>query len=703
MLLSSPKTRREEETSRRQTIVIYIDLMLCSAAKQHVVVCTYLCIEMELPGEVVLNLFTFFPPFEIFKSVLSNRRNKGNLSTDGKIVFKSVNLSFLNSGSNDGISSSILREYIILKTLKCPNVVCLLSARLTDENTVCFQYPYFSTTLCDIKIPSVDLVREIAHQLFRALSFVHSNSVVHRNLKPDNILVSSLSPPTIVLADWASSRLVVSTNTCTTPDESRNRVQTVKERARLVYKAPESLLRVKSASFSIDMWACGVILAQLLTDTPLPWASASSESEILFRQISQFGSLPTDLELSYFFLHRQICPDSSPGETNWLSNINESTGRSLIRRLFEMDPQKRISAKSALLSGFVLGVSNDGVAVSPNRPVHTSSSFTTCPKRSLWVPWLMKLAAHIFENQSSVSVHRAVWLVDQLGKYSSVHFASALKICSRIENSKDAYRQTNCVDVSIATGIDSHSLLRCEMEIFNSGVLAKWMSSHTIFECIHKIVPDQRLLQLGLYIGDLALIDEELDSFDNETIAFACLIAANQWIADNTDLLLPGGYVLVDQVQMALTRCVFIIRRDISHPNHSWYPNSVPPLPLVWFTGRAYIESVIGPSTPPATPVRRTIFRTSSIAHANAWAAETRRRSRSARKRTLSTPMRLTPGPTSKLIVNKSNSPPKPHDENTHPNQQQTPQRRPRDENTHLNQQQTPHRRSVRLKRKHDD
>ena len=72
------------------------------------------------PVEIVSHIVRFIPPVDDTPAgtslpVLSNRRNKGLLTMRSRCLMRELNLEFFNSGVNDGLSSSLIRESVILR------------------------------------------------------------------------------------------------------------------------------------------------------------------------------------------------------------------------------------------------------------------------------------------------------------------------------------------------------------------------------------------------------------------------------------------------------------------------------------------------------------------------------------------------------------------------------------------------------------
>lgn len=105
-------------------------------------------------------------------------------------------------------------------------------------------------------------------QLLRGLHYCHVRGVMHRDLKPQNILVSK--DGRLKLADFGLARAFVPPIRPFTH-----------EVVTLWYRAPEILLGCKTYALPVDIWAVGTILAEMVTKRPL--FPGDSEIDELFK------------------------------------------------------------------------------------------------------------------------------------------------------------------------------------------------------------------------------------------------------------------------------------------------------------------------------------------------------------------------------------------------------------------------------------
>lgn len=189
-----------------------------------------------------------------------------------------------NAGYDDGVPTSILREVTNLKNLQNEHVLQIHMAEV-HTNRVQMQFEHLDWNLKEfvkrnyvavlpnslflrqvrndkpINGLSVDLTRNVIRQVLEGLAYCHSRGVMHRNLKPDNILVSENGK--VKLSDFTMSRMVSVPHFEYTPEDPKERERSGREARRLWYRPPELLFRKKMYSFEVDMWAVGCLLAEI--------------------------------------------------------------------------------------------------------------------------------------------------------------------------------------------------------------------------------------------------------------------------------------------------------------------------------------------------------------------------------------------------------------------------------------------------------
>lgn len=154
----------------------------------------------------------------------------------------------------EGIPSSALREICILKELKHKNIVRLHDVMHSERRlTLVFEYcdqdlkKYFDS--CQGEVDAA-VVKSFMFQLLRGLAFCHSCNVLHRDLKPQNLLINKDGE--LKLADFGLARAFGIPVRCYSA-----------EVVTLWYRPPDVLMGAKLYSTSIDMWSAGCIFAEI--------------------------------------------------------------------------------------------------------------------------------------------------------------------------------------------------------------------------------------------------------------------------------------------------------------------------------------------------------------------------------------------------------------------------------------------------------
>ncbi|NXL86987.1 CDK3 kinase, partial [Alectura lathami] len=265
--------------------------------------------------------------------VVYKARNK---LTGQLVALKKIRL----DSETEGVPSTAIREISLLKELKHPNIVRLLDV-LHSQKKLYLVFEYLSQDLkkyidsSRTKEFPLSLVKNYLFQLLQGVSFCHSHRVIHRDLKPQNLLINDAG--TIKLADFGLARAFgVPLRTYT------------HEVVTLWYRAPEILLGCKYYSTAVDMWSIGCIFAEMVTTKVL--FPGDSEIDQLFRIFRTLGT-PTEATwpgVTQLPDYKQDFPQWARKDMKEIVPNLDRYGRDLLVQLLLYDPTKRISAKTAL-------------------------------------------------------------------------------------------------------------------------------------------------------------------------------------------------------------------------------------------------------------------------------------------------------------------------------------------------------------------
>ncbi|XP_037957702.1 cyclin-dependent kinase 1-like [Teleopsis dalmanni] len=262
---------------------------------------------------------------------------KAEDSVTGQIVaMKKIKL-----GASEGIPATALREMDLLQGLKHPNIICLIDI-VMDQYRLYLIFEYLSMDLkkyMDSMTPDThidkELVRRYLYQITNAIHYCHRNHVLHRDLKPQNILIDKKG--VIKVADFGLGRSI----------SPRSRVYT-HEVVTLWYRAPEILLGSPYYAFSVDIWSIGCIFAEMSSRKPL--FQGDSEINQLFHIFRILKTPTEDIWPGVTSL-----PDYKATFPCWssytlreqLKNISE-LGIDLLQKMLIYDPFHRFTARDIL-------------------------------------------------------------------------------------------------------------------------------------------------------------------------------------------------------------------------------------------------------------------------------------------------------------------------------------------------------------------
>ena len=193
--------------------------------------------------------------------------------TNQIIALKRIRL----EAEDEGIPSTAIREISLLRELRHPNIVRLYDVVHTERKlTLVFEYldqdlkKYLD--VCEGGLDST-IVKSLLYQLLTGVAYCHHHRVLHRDLKPQNLLINREGE--LKLADFGLARAFG------IPVRSYTH-----EVVTLWYRAPDVLLGSTKYSTPVDIWSIGCIFAEMVNGTPLFTGSTpETQVETIFRNL----------------------------------------------------------------------------------------------------------------------------------------------------------------------------------------------------------------------------------------------------------------------------------------------------------------------------------------------------------------------------------------------------------------------------------
>ena len=241
---------------------------------------------------------------------------------------------YLDNLSNGGAK----KQYEILSKFNHENIHKVIDMFISKNNNQYLITPYYPNNLYDYvsqKLPE-KAIKQIIFQILNGVNYIHNLKYIHRDIKPDNILLSSKGK--IILTDFDLCR-----------QESKGKDDTMTRTAvTLFYRAPEIFYGDSYYGNKIDIWSLGCVFAELIIGRPL------------FKANNELGTLSNIIETI-----------GCPNEENWpgvsqlpnylpfgggkfqLGKILEEGGLSkegigIVTQMLMLDPKKRPSCEEFL-------------------------------------------------------------------------------------------------------------------------------------------------------------------------------------------------------------------------------------------------------------------------------------------------------------------------------------------------------------------
>ncbi|KUF76563.1 Cyclin-dependent kinase 5 [Phytophthora nicotianae] len=271
------------------------------------------------------------------------------------IALKKIRL----EAEDEGIPSTAIREISLLKELQHCNIVRLYNIVHTERKlTLVFEYldqdlkKYLDVCEKGLEKP---ILKSFLYQLLRGIAYCHQHRVLHRDLKPQNLLINREGE--LKLGDFGLARAFG------IPVRSYTH-----EVVTLWYRAPDVLMGSRKYSTPVDIWSVGCIFAEMANGGPL--FAGTSEADQLDRIFRLLGTptaeiypaivdlpdyrslLPHDelVELIVMYDEQRDFPVyPAPENLAHLVPTLDADGVDLLEQMLQYDPAKRITAADAMV------------------------------------------------------------------------------------------------------------------------------------------------------------------------------------------------------------------------------------------------------------------------------------------------------------------------------------------------------------------
>ncbi|XP_043913560.1 cyclin-dependent kinase-like 4 [Protopterus annectens] len=249
---------------------------------------------------------------------------------------------FVESEDDPLIKKIALREIRMLKQLKHSNLVNLLEVfRRKRKLHLVFEF-CDHTLLNELEryprgVPE-SMVKNILWQILQAVSFCHKHNCIHRDVKPENILITKQG--VVKLCDFGFARLL-------NPGEDYTDYVATRW-----YRAPELLVGDTQYGAAVDVWAVGCVFAEMLSGQALwPGKSDVDQLYLIIRTLGNLIPRHQHIFRSNQFFHGVSIPKPEPEDMEPLEEkfpAIHSAALSFMKGCLKMDPDNRLTCEGLL-------------------------------------------------------------------------------------------------------------------------------------------------------------------------------------------------------------------------------------------------------------------------------------------------------------------------------------------------------------------
>jgi eukaryotic-like serine/threonine-protein kinase len=252
------------------------------------------------------------------------------------------------------------RERQTLARLQHPNIARLLDGGTTESGLPYIVMEYIDgpqiTKYARHKNLSIPLRVRLYLDVCSAVEYAHRNFVIHRDLKPGNILVDPLGAPKLL--DFGICKLLAADHGLTNQERESGVVPMTPN-----YASPEQIRGEAVTSLS-DVYSLGVVLYELLTGNR-PYRFPAASAQEMMRAITAHPIPPPSASVQNKAQARQLAGDLD----------------SIVMRALETDPQKRYASAGELADDLRRYFSHEPVRARPQTwSYHTAKFLRRYPK-----------------------------------------------------------------------------------------------------------------------------------------------------------------------------------------------------------------------------------------------------------------------------------------------------------------------------------
>ena len=253
----------------------------------------------------------------------------------------------VNTDYRDGLTMDAIREVKYLQELSHPNIIALHAVFSSKNQNLNLVLEYLPLGDLEMLIKDSEGIRYGTAEvkawmgmLGRAVWFCHENFVLHRDIKPNNLLIAADGE--VKLADFGLARSF--------SDPYRPMSPQVITRW---YRPPELLFGAKFYSGAVDVWSMGTVFAELILRAPfIAGTTDVHQLELICNTIGTPAeeNWPGVSKLEGYLKYEKAATIPVRGKDFYLARFGTVglVGVDLLMAMLALDPRKRCTARQVL-------------------------------------------------------------------------------------------------------------------------------------------------------------------------------------------------------------------------------------------------------------------------------------------------------------------------------------------------------------------
>ncbi|KAJ2902980.1 CMGC CDK CDK7 kinase [Zalerion maritima] len=259
-----------------------------------------------------------------------------------KVAIKKIKV---NKEFTDGMPPDAVREVKALQELNHPNIIRLYSVFASKDQNLSLVLEFLprgdlETLMFDQNVTyNAADIKAWTAMMLRGVWFCHENFVLHRDIKPNNLLIGADGE--LKLADFGLARSFADPHQLMSPNVITR-----------WYRPPELFFGARHYSGAVDVWSVGMVFAQLANRRA--WITGGNDTEMVTLLHRELGAITDDVWPGVSTLPHYVGPGPNPEKPRdlqfYIHNFRPlgTEGCHLLMQTLMLDPKTRVTAKQAL-------------------------------------------------------------------------------------------------------------------------------------------------------------------------------------------------------------------------------------------------------------------------------------------------------------------------------------------------------------------